>query len=299
MNEQDLILKQKIEKREKIDTILAYILIVILVGAIILVLFLKFTRKEEPKVEPEEYIPTYINLNDISTSLNSSVLANRYLNEQVRFNSSVSGNSLQIIYNKENTNINLNIPQVGNELEIKIDEENNEIVKDMYKEITNIICVYYGNTVSNCRNITDNINETIQIEGIRFVNKENNNYVYISTDKSIDINSKITYNTVTNIDINKTDYILNLDEIKIYDINKTVTSDKLTFSGTIERANSENENISVTIKLYDKTGEVINENKYSYNEELPLGQKNTFNISFTLNEEQLNNISTYTIEIVK
>lgn len=299
MNEQDLILKQKIEKREKIDTILAYILIVILVGLIILVLFLKFTKKEETNVEPEEYIPTYINLNDISTSLNSSVLANRYLNEQIRFNSSVSGNSLQIIYNKENTNINLNIPQVGNELEIKLSEENSEITEDIYKEITNIICIYYDNTVSNCRNITDNINENSQIDGIRFVNKDNNKYIYISTDKSIDINSKITYNKVTNIDINKTDYTLNLDDIKIYDIKKTITSDKLTFSGIIERSNIENENLSVVIKVYDKTGEVINENKYTYNDELPLGQKSAFNISFVLNEEHLNSISTYTIEIVK
>lgn len=297
MNEQDLILKQKIEKREKIDTILAYILIVILLGAIILVLYLKFIRKEETILEPEEYVPTYISLNELSTSLNSSVLANRYLNDQVSFTSTASANSMQIIYSKENENINLNIPQVGNELEIKITEENSEITKDIYKEIANIVCVYYGNTTSNCRNITDNINENSQIEGIRFVNKEDNSYVYISIDKSIDVNNKITYNTVTNTDINKTDYILNLNGIKIYDISKTQENNKITFSGIVEQEN--NENISVVIKLYDETGEIINENKYSYNEELPLEQKNTFNISFVLDEEQIKNISTYTIEIEK
>lgn len=299
MNEQDLILKQKIEKREKIDTILAYILIVILTGSIILVLFLKFTKKEETVVEPEEYMPTYISLNEISTSLNSSVLANRYLNDKASFTSTVSANSLAVTYSKDSMNINLNIPQVGNELEITMDEENNEITTEIYKEIANIICVYYGNTTSNCRNTIDNLKENSQIEGIRFINKEDNSYIYISIDKSIDVNNRITYSTVTNTDINKTDYVLNLDGIKIYDISKTLDNNKMTFSGIVEKENNENENISVVIKLYDETGEVVNENKYSYSQELPLEEKSTFTISFVLNDEQVNNISTYTIEIEK
>ena len=297
MNEQDLILKQKIEKREKIDTILAYILLVILIGAILLVLYLKFIRKEEMK-EPEEYVPNYISLNDISTSLNNSTLANRYLNDSATLNSSVSGNSIVVKYVKDDNNLNLNIPQVGNELEINVIEDN-EIVKDVYKELAAIICVYYGNTESNCRRVTDNITNNSKIDGIRFVNIENNNYIYISMLKSVDINAEIVYNNVTKTSINNTNYTLNLEETSIYDINIIKEAENYTFSGTIERTNDDNSNVTVVIKLYDSTGELKGENKYIFDESNPLGEKNIFTISFMFNEEDINSVNTYSIEVIK
>ena len=196
MNEQDLILTQKIEKREKFDTILAYILLAILLGAILLVIYLKFLKKEEV-VKPEEYTPNYISLNEISTKLNNSTLANRYLNDSATFNTSVQNNTLNVLYTKEDKNINLNIPMINDELEVSITEDNKEIITDIYKEITNIICMYYGNTESSCRTTINNISSSSPVEGIRFVTDENNNKVYITTTRSIKVNK--VYNTVTKV----------------------------------------------------------------------------------------------------
>ena len=47
MNEQEMIQRQKIEKREKTDIILAYILIVILLAGIGIVLYLKYGSSQD------------------------------------------------------------------------------------------------------------------------------------------------------------------------------------------------------------------------------------------------------------
>ena len=63
-------MNEKIKKREKLDTILAYILLVIIISAIVFVLYLKFIRREEPLVKQEEHLNNYITLNEISSKLN-------------------------------------------------------------------------------------------------------------------------------------------------------------------------------------------------------------------------------------
>ena len=47
MNEQDRIMEEKILKREKFDTFLAYMLIVILLGCIGFIVYIKFIRNED------------------------------------------------------------------------------------------------------------------------------------------------------------------------------------------------------------------------------------------------------------
>ena len=255
MNEQELILKNKIEKREKFDIILAYILIVILVACIGIILYLKFIKEEESTL-PEEYIPTYISLNEISTSLNNSLLINKYRNDGAAFSSNISGSSLVITYEKEEEIININIPTVGNELFIEIPEENTEIVTEIYKEITTIICKYYGNSENNCRNVVDSINPNNSIQGVRFVN----NNIYIDTTKSIDVSAEIIYNEITKTSINNTNYKLNLLDTKISNISISGNDTNITFSGKIEKEDN-NENLSVVVKLYDEEENIIGENK--------------------------------------
>ena len=77
MNEEEMMRMKKIEKREKTDTILAYILIVILIVCLGVILFLKFAKKEDTK--PEEHNPTYISINEIVTKFNGSTLINLFL----------------------------------------------------------------------------------------------------------------------------------------------------------------------------------------------------------------------------
>ena len=76
MNEEEMMRMKKIEKREKTDTILAYILIVILIVCLGVILFLKFVKKEGTK--PEEHEPNYISINEIVTKFNSSTLISKY-----------------------------------------------------------------------------------------------------------------------------------------------------------------------------------------------------------------------------
>ena len=78
MNEEEMMRMKKIEKREKTDTILAYILIVILIVCLGVILFLKFVKKEDTK--PEEHNPTYISINEIVTKFNGSTLISKYNN---------------------------------------------------------------------------------------------------------------------------------------------------------------------------------------------------------------------------
>ena len=287
MSEQDLILEQKIQKREKFDIILAYILIVILLACIGIILYLKFLRKEEPT--PEEYLPKYISLNEISTSLNSSVLANRYTNDSAKLNSTVSGNSLVVTYTKEDDMVNLNIPVVDNELVVTIPSENKEIATDIYKEITNIICIYYGNEESSCRNTINNITPSNSINGIRI----ENNKVYIDTTKSIEITTM-----PVKISIDSTDYEVISENIKISNVNLTNSEDSITINGTIERLTSDTFDFSAVVKIYDINGNILDYKTLEYSKD-DFANDKILTITFDFDEYTYEDIKEYSVEIKK
>ena len=308
MNEQEMIQRQKIEKREKVDRVIAYILIVILLGAIAFVLYAKFIMKNDDNTtKPEEYTPNYITLTDISSSLNSSALANRYLNDGVTFSSSISNNALVVTYVKDTTNLNLNIPLVNNELEVVIDSTNSEIITDIYKEISTIICTFYGNDETSCRTTIDTVNADNPIEGIRFVNNDDTNTVYIDIMKGIPVQSitnsnsesGLLYTEVTTVDLSLTNYKLNISNTEISNINVTTSDTDIKFSGNINGTSGE-EGLSVVVKLFDEKANTLGENKYEYTLENPLNGEGTFEVSFILSDTlKLENIKKYSIDVVR
>lgn len=299
MNEQEMMMNEKIRKREKLDTVLAYILLVIVIGAIVFVLYLKFIRKEEAIIKPEEYTNNYITLNEISDKLNSSPLTNKYKNDNATFTSYVNDNSLNIDYKKDNEIINLNVKTVGTELEFNITEENKTIAEEIYKEIANIICVYYKNTEDSCRSTLSKINENNSVDGIRYVSSDNNKFVYINTTKSIDVENIDVYTTVTNVELSKTNYELKLDTEVINNIKVEETDTILTFTGDITTT-GENNNISVLITLYDENNTNLAEEKYEYNDTNQISDNSEFRVEFNLNDTlKLENIKYYSINILK
>lgn len=296
MNEEENILNEKIRKREKFDTILAYILLVIILLAIGLIVYLKFIRKVE--TVPEERENNYITLNDISNNLNNSLLANKYRNDGVEFSSNVQNNNLMLNYTKQDNGIVLGIKPVGNELEIAITEDNKEVVEEIYKEIACIICTYYGNSEDSCRNALSSVDENSSISGIRFVNTDNNKYVYIETTKSIEVSNKLVYNEVTKVDLSNNNYELNIDNVNIKNINVITNEEAITITGRAE--SSESANITILATLYGENDEALGEKKYEYNSENPLGETSEFKVEFTLNATlKLENVKTYSISIIK
>lgn len=300
MNEQEMMMNEKIKKREKIDTILAYVLLVFLLGAILFVLYLKFIKRDNSlDTNPEEYTNNYITLDTISNRLNTSTLANRYKNDNVTFNSLVNNNSLNITYIKDDTNIELVVNTLGTELEFNITEDNKIISEDIYREVVNIICVYYNNTEDSCRSAISKINENNTIDGIRYVPSDNNMLVYINTTKSIEVESIDTYTEVTNVVLSKTNYVLRLDTEVIENINITTDDNNISFTGNITSTN-ENKNLSVVITLYDSSNASLAEQKYKFNDTNVLNDNSEFKIDFTFSDElKLDNINTYAISIAR
>lgn len=300
MNEQEMMMNEKIKKREKIDTILAYVLLVFLLGAILFVLYLKFIKRDNSlDTNPEEYTNNYITLDTISNRLNTSTLANRYKNDNVTFNSLVNNNSLNITYIKDDTNIELVVNTLGTELEFNITEDNKIISEDIYREVVNIICVYYNNTEDSCRSAISKINENNTIDGIRYVPSDNNMLVYINTTKSIEVESIDTYTEVTNVVLSKNNYVLRLDTEVIENINITTDDNNISFTGNITSTN-ENKNLSVVITLYDSSNASLAEQKYKFNDTNVLNDNSEFKIDFTLSDElKLDNINTYAISIAR
>lgn len=299
MNEQEMIINEKIKKREKVDTILAYMLIVILFGAIFIVLYLKFIKKSDEEIIPEEYTPTYISLDELSNSLNSSDLVTIFRNDNATLTSSANNNNLNINYVKSDNDVTFNIPLVGNELQIEYKEEDKSIGESLYKELATIICVYNGNIEDSCRNTINSVGINNQIEGIRIIEKENNTTVYIDIVKKIDVTSIITYTEVTPVDITNTNYILVLDNIQISNININNDATNIVFNGNIKSFNEDNI-LNVLVKLYDINNNIIGENTYEYTEANPLSGEKTFELSFELNDSlKLENINKYSIEISK
>lgn len=298
MNEQEMMMNEKIRKREKVDTILAYILLVFLTGAILFILYLKFIKRDNDPT-PIEKPNNNITLNDISSGLNNSTLANRYLNDNVTFSSKVNGTSLVIDYKKDDKLVNLNVNTVGTELEFTMNEDNRLITEDIYKEIANIICVYYKNTEDACRSTLSKVDENNPINGIRYVTSDNNILVYVNTAKSIDVENVETYTEVTKTAVTKTNYELKLDTETINNIKVTNADNLITFTGNVTTT-SENKNMSIVVTLYGDNDTKLTEEKYEFNDTNKLEENGEFKVDVTLNDTlTLDSIKTYSISIEK
>lgn len=298
MNEQEMIMNEKIRKREKLDTILAYILLVFLTGAILFILYLKFIKREDTTT-PVEKPNNNITLNDISNSLNNSTLANRYLNDNVTFSSKVNGTSLVIDYKKDDKIVNLNVNTMGTELEFTMNEDNRLVTEDIYKEVANIICVYYKNTEDACRSTLSKVDENNPINGIRYVTSDNNILVYVNTAKSIDIENIDTYTEVTKTELSKTNYELKLDTETINNIKITNADTLITFTGNVTTT-SESKNMSIVVTLYGDNDTKLTEEKYEFNDTNKLEENKEFKVEFTLNDTlTLDSIKAYSISIEK
>ncbi len=298
MNEQEMIMNEKIRKREKLDTILAYILLVFLIGAILFILYLKFIKREDTTT-PVEKPNNNITLNDISNSLNNSTLANRYLNDNVTFSSKVNGTSLVIDYKKDDKIVNLNVNTMGTELEFTMNEDNRLVTEDIYKEVANIICVYYKNTEDACRSTLSKVDENNPINGIRYVTSDNNILVYVNTAKSIDIENIDTYTEVTKTELSKTNYELKLDTETINNIKITNADTLITFTGNVTTT-SESKNMSIIVTLYGDNDTKLTEEKYEFNDTNKLEENKEFKVEFTLNDTlNLDSIKAYSISIEK
>jgi hypothetical protein len=298
MNEQEMIMNEKIRKREKLDTIFAYILLVFLIGAILFILYLKFIKREDTTT-PVEKPNNNITLNDISNSLNNSTLANRYLNDNVTFSSKVNGTSLVIDYKKDDKIVNLNVNTMGTELEFTMNEDNRLVTEDIYKEVANIICVYYKNTEDACRSTLSKVDENNPINGIRYVTSDNNILVYVNTAKSIDIENIDTYTEVTKTELSKTNYELKLDTETINNIKITNADTLITFTGNVTTT-SESKNMSIVVTLYGDNDTKLTEEKYEFNDTNKLEENKEFKVEFTLNDTlNLDSIKAYSISIEK
>lgn len=298
MNEQEMIMNEKIRKREKLDTILAYILLVFLIGAILFILYLKFIKREDTTT-PVEKPNNNITLNDISNSLNNSTLANRYLNDNVTFSSKVNGTSLVVEYKKDDKIVNLNVNTMGTELEFTMNEDNRLVTEDIYKEVANIICVYYKNTEDACRSTLSKVDESNPINGIRYVTSDNNILVYVNTAKSIDIENIDTYTEVTKTELSKTNYELKLDTETINNIKITNADTLITFTGNVTTT-SESKNMSIVVTLYGDNDTKLTEEKYEFNDTNKLEENKEFKVEFTLNDTlTLDSIKAYSISIEK
>lgn len=298
MNEQEMMINEKIRKREKVDTILAYILLVFLLGAILFILYLKFIKREDTTT-PVEKPNNNITLNDISNSLNNSTLANRYLNDNVTFSSKVNGTSLVIDYKKDDKIVNLNVNTMGTELEFTMNEDNRLVTEDIYKEVANIICVYYKNTEDACRSTLSKVDESNPINGIRYVTSDNNILVYVNTAKSIDIENIDTYTEVTKTELSKTNYELKLDTETINNIKITNADTLITFTGNVTTT-SESKNMSIVVTLYGDNDTKLTEEKYEFNDTNKLEENKEFKVEFTLNDTlTLDSIKAYSISIEK
>lgn len=280
MNEEEM-MRQKVEKREKVDTIIAYCLIVILIGCIAILSILKLTKKED-EVKPDDHTPSYATLNDVVTNLNNSNLD---------VTASTSNNA--VVVTTKDGSLNLNIPLVNNELEVTYNKDNEEVVTNIYKEITTNLCVFYGNTNDICTSVVNNITKDSTINGIRFITEGDNTKVYINLLASIDISSyKEEYTEETIKDISINNYSLNINDVNVSNI--VINNSDTDIVLTSDLKNNNSDKYTITIKLYDENNNSIGEESKEYTTEDKL------EIKFTYSDSLLkDNVKKYSINITK
>lgn len=281
MNEEEMMMRQKIEKREKVDTIIAYCLIVILIGCIAILSILKLTKKED-EVKPDDHTPSYATLNDVVTNLNNSNL-----------DITASTSNSAVVVTTKDGSLNLNIPLVNNELEVTYNKDNEEVVTNIYKEITTNLCVFYGNTNDICTSVVNNITKDSTVNGIRFVTEGDNTKVYINLLASIDISSyKEEYTEETIKDISINNYSLNINDVNVSNIVINNSDTDIVFTSDLKNNNSDK--YTITIKLYDENNNSIGEESKEYTTEDKL------EIKFTYSDSLLkDNVKKYSINITR
>lgn len=279
--DQEMMMRQKVEKREKVDTIIAYCLIVILIGCIAILSILKLTKKEDV-VKPDDHTPSYATLNDVVTNLNNSNLD---------ITASTSNNA--VVVTTKDGSLNLNIPLVNNELEVTYNKDNEEVVTNIYKEITTNLCVFYGNTNDICTSVVNNITKDSTVNGIRFITEGDNTKVYINLLASIDVSSykeEYTEETIKDIDINN--YSLNINDVNVSNIVINNSDTDIVFTSDLKNNNSDK--YTITIKLYDENNNSIGEESKEYTTEDKL------EIKFTYSDSLLKeNVKKYSINITR
>lgn len=280
MNEEEM-MRQKIEKREKVDTIIAYCLIVILIGCIAILSILKLTKKED-EVKPDDHTPSYATLNDVVTNLNNSNLD---------VTASTSNNA--VVVTTKDGSLNLNIPLVNNELEVAYNKDNEEVVTNIYKEITTNLCVFYGNTNDICTSVVNNITKDSTVNGIRFITEGDNTKVYINLLASIDVSSyKEEYTEETIKDISINNYSLNINDVNVSNIVINNSDTDIVFTSDLKNNNSDK--YTITVKLYDENNNSIGEESKEYTTEDKL------EIKFTYSDSLLkDNVKKYSINITR
>lgn len=280
MNEEEM-MRQKVEKREKVDTIIAYCLIVILIGCIAILSVLKLTKKED-EVKPDDHTPSYATLNDVVTNLNNSNL-----------DITASTSNSAVVVTTKDGSLNLNIPLVNNELEVTYNKDNEEVVTNIYKEITTNLCVFYGNTNDICTSVVNNITKDSTVNGIRFVTEGDNTKVYINLLASIDVSSyKEEYTEETIKDISINNYSLNINDVNVSNIVINNSDTDIVFTSDLKNNNSDK--YTITIKLYDENNNSIGEESKEYTTEDKL------EIKFTYSDSLLkDNVKKYSINITR
>ena len=280
MNEEEM-MRQKVEKREKVDTIIAYCLIVILIGCIAILSILKLTKKED-EVKPDDHTPSYATLNDVVTNLNNSNLD---------VTASTSNNA--VVVTTKDGSLNLNIPLVNNELEVAYNKDNEEVVTNIYKEITTNLCVFYGNTNDICTSVVNNITKDSTVNGIRFITEGDNTKVYINLLASIDVSSyKEEYTEETIKDISINNYSLNINDVNVSNIVINNSDTDIVFTSDLKNNNSDK--YTITVKLYDENNNSIGEESKEYTTEDKL------EIKFTYSDSLLkDNVKKYSINITR
>ncbi len=276
MNEEDLMIQKKIEKREKTDIMIAYVMIVVLVICILLVVYLKFIRKNDNNNNGNttEYTVNYISLGTITSDINNN-LSSKYSG----INANTGENSINVNYG----NILFDVKLINNELEFNMDNDNKELSEDIYKEIVTSICSYYSNDRDGCKKGADAITFGNNDTGIRFVN----NTMYISTTNGISPISNIDnviYTEETIADIDNFDYEINMNDKVISDINVDMSDVDITISGDLSSSGN------VNVKIYDNDEKLL--------EEKSTDGENNFSISFEYNDNlNIDSIKKYSISI--
>ena len=172
MNNTNLI-DEKVDKREKKDIMLSYILIVILVCCISFVLSIKFLFGDTVSDDTDDdYSENHISLSQLATSVNDK-LNTKYAGISVLS----SGSGINIEYGDITYTASL---INNNELEYTIDSDNKDLSEDVYKELVASVCTYYYEDRDGCILAAKKLDSNTS--GIRFVGDDK---VYIDIVNSV------------------------------------------------------------------------------------------------------------------
>lgn len=255
------------EKSDKKSIIIASIFLVILLGCLMFMIYIKFFMNNSLDKNQNNNViePSVLNIDDIIDELNNSSTVNTYRNNNVIIEITKNNTGFNIKFTNNDKITNFEGVYTKNILGLKFnnDEETVIIGNLIFSELVNISCKKQGYNEGDCnKTVSSFLEGNYEVDGLGKSEIGNNQLLLsVDTSKKIELMQETDDNIQNQLkNIEDTDYQIELGDLKLINplSNYDEVNNEYKYTATITGNNlTDNGELNVDIKIYDVDKKVL------------------------------------------